>query len=495
MAPSTTGNGSAFDGHGNANGSSGSGWTKRKRQERPLSLNLDLLDPTQRVPPQNLAAERGVLAGVLLNHEIVHEIILLINENDFYRDAHRIIFRSIRRLYDQGKAIDLITLGEDLRKADLMEAVGGDQALVEIANSVPHAANTLYYAQIVREKSILRRLIHAAHEIIEDGFANRKSAEEVVDDAERRIFAIAEETATGETHRIDSFLQEAIDRIEARQERNQTVSGLPTGFTDLDALTSGFHPEQLIVIAARPSMGKTAFALNICQYAVAVAGTPVLFVSLEMGRLELVERLLCAWTRIDSRKFRGLDRISTREHADLVKAAGELESLPLFIDETASRTVLQIHANCRRLRQRDQIGLVVIDYIQLLDSEQEGRESRQEQIAKISRKLKAMARDLRIPVIALSQLNRGVEQREDRRPRMSDLRESGAIEQDADLVLLLHRPEYYDPNDQPGIAEVIVAKNRNGATGTVQLTFLKNIMRFENCAASIVPDAGPGSPF
>jgi replicative DNA helicase len=279
---------------------------------------------------------------------------------------------------------------------------------------------------------------------------------------------------------------QAMDRIAARSEARHPISGVPTGYYDLDDITGGFQPEQLIILAARPSMGKTAIALNICDHAAVTSKVPVLFVSLEMGRVELAERLLCARSKVDGHKLRTGQNLGTREMTLLGKGYDELRSSPMFIDDSSSRTMLQITANARRLKLRQSIGMIVVDYIQLIDSD-ESRDSRQEQIAKISRRLKTLAREMKLPVVALSQLNRAVENREDRRPRMADLRESGAIEQDADMILLLHRPEYYDANDQPGIAEVIVAKNRNGATGTVKLTFLKNFTRFENLATVAEP--------
>jgi replicative DNA helicase len=279
-----------------------------------------------------------------------------------------------------------------------------------------------------------------------------------------------------------------MDRIALRSEEKHPVTGVPSGFYDLDDITSGFQGSQLVILAARPSMGKTALALNICEHAAVEHGMGVLFVSLEMGQLELAERLLCARSRVDGEKLRKGRGLGTREMTMLGRGYDELRAAPIYIDDTPARNMLQITANARRMKMRQNVSLIVVDYIQLIEHESpDGRENRQEQIAKISRRLKTLARELNTPVLALSQLNRGVENREDRRPRMADLRESGAIEQDADLVLLLHRPEYYDPNDQPGISELIVAKNRNGRTDSVKFTFLKNFMRFENLASEDVP--------
>jgi replicative DNA helicase len=447
------------------------------------------------LPPQNLEAERKVLGGILLDNDVLHEVIPILKADDFYRDSHQTIFRAICELYDLGKAVDGLTLAEELIRRGDYDSVGGDETLAEIANSVPHAANAKYHAEIVREKSISRKLIEGATEIIRDGYSNRMTAKELLEVAENKIFQIAEDQIKGDTHDIREVVTQAMEQISLRAEGRHTVHGIATGFYELDDMLGGFQPGQLIILAARPSMGKTAFALNICDHAAVENKTCTLFVSLEMGRVELAERLLWARARVDGSRLRTGHNLGTRELTLLGKAYNEFSQSPIFIDDTPARDVLQITASARRLKMRNNLGMIVLDYIQLVDSE-DSRDSRQEQIAKISRRLKALARSLKIPVIALSQLNRAVENREDRRPRMADLRESGAIEQDADIVLLLHRPEYYDPNDQPGIAEVIVAKNRNGPTGREMLTFLKNITRFENLANIVAPiDDGSAQPF
>lgn len=442
--------------------------------------------PLDRLPPQNLEAELGVLGSVLLDNDMLHEVIPKLKVEDFYRDSHQIIYRAIRDLYDQGKAVDLITLADELERRNEFKAIGGDAMLTQVVDSVPHAANAKYYAQIVWEKSIGRQLIETANEILRDGYSDKFTADELGEKAESRVFHIAEGQTQGDTVELRDVVTEAMDRIALRSESKHAVTGVPTGYYEVDDVVGGFQNGQLIVLAARPSMGKTALALNICEHVGVDVRTPVLFVSLEMGKLELAERLLCARSRVDGHKLRTGQNLGTREMTLLGKGYAELRSAPIFIDHTPARTMLQITANARRLKLRQQIGLIVVDYIQLVDSE-ESRDSRQEQIAKISRRLKTLARDVEVPVIALSQLNRAVENREDRRPRMADLRESGAIEQDADLILLLHRPEYYDPNDQPGVAELNIAKNRNGATRTIKLTFLSNITRFENLSNLVDP--------
>lgn len=449
---------------------------------------------TDHLPPQNLEAERCVLGGVLLDNEVLHDIAQFLTADDFYRDAHQTIYRAISDLYDLGKAVDAVTLADELIRRDQYKLVGGDEILMEIANSVPHAANAKYHAEIVRQKSISRQLIQSATEIIRDGYSNMYTAQQLLETAEQKIFTIAEDQIRGETHEIKNVLEKAMNLISKRAEEKHPVSGVASGFHDLDDFTNGFHNDQLVIVAARPSMGKTAFMLNVCDHAAINLRIPVLVVSLEMGNLEIGERLLCARSRVDGHKLRTGHGLDYRELNKLAKAYHEMEGAPIFIDDTPARNMLQITAMARRLKLRQDLGLIMVDYIQLVDAE-DNRDSRQEQIAKISRRLKTLARELHVPVIALSQLNRAVESREDRRPRMADLRESGAIEQDADMVLLLHRPEYYDPNDQPGIAEVIIAKNRNGATGSVKLTFLKSLTRFENLASIAEPPPDEGTPY
>ena len=447
---------------------------------------------TDRLPPQNIEAEEGVIGSILMDNEVLHEVVRILKPEDFYRDVHQTVYRAISDLYDLSKAIDAITLADELTTRNQYQSIGGDETLARLIHSVPHSANAKYYAQIVREKSVGRQLIEAANDILREGYSNNFTSQDLLQAAERKIFAIAEDQIQSDTVEIRDVVAKAMDRIAARSESRHPVTGVASGIYELDDLTGGFQPEQLIILAARPSMGKTALALNFCDRAAADSKIPALFVSLEMGAMELAERLLCSRSKVDGHKLRTGQGLGTREMTMLGKGYDEIRAAPLFIDDTPSRNMLQITANARRLKMRQNLGLILVDYIQLIDSE-ESRDSRQEQIAKISRRLKTLARELEVPVIALSQLNRAVENREDRRPRMADLRESGAIEQDADLVLLLHRPDYYDPNDRPGISELIVAKNRNGATGSVNMTFLKNFMRFENLAEVAEPYIGEGA--
>jgi replicative DNA helicase len=447
------------------------------------------------MPPHNLEAEQGVLGSILWENEILHDVVGFLRVEDFYRDTHQVIYAAIRDMYELRKGIDAVTLADELRRRGQFEQVGGNDALAEITGSVPHAANGRYYAEIVKEKSVNRQLIEYATDIIRDGYSDQYTAEALLESAEKKIFGIAEDQVRGDLLDLDGVLIKAMDRIEHRSGSPHAVTGIASGFADLDDITWGFDPGQLIIIAGRPSMGKTALALNICDHVAIDLKVPVLFCSLEMGHLEIGERLLCSRSRVEGYKMRTGKALSVDDFKSLGRACSELMRGQIMIDDTPARNMLQITASARRLKLRKSIGLILVDYIQLIDAE-ESRDSRQEQIAKISRRLKTLARDLKVPVIALSQLNRAVESREDRRPRMADLRESGAIEQDADIVLLLHRPEYYDQNEQPGVAELIVAKNRNGRTGSVNLTFLKEIMRFENMARVVEPFAEvPGQPF
>jgi replicative DNA helicase len=436
------------------------------------------------MPPYNLEAEQGLLASILMDNSVMHDVVTIVKPEDFYRESHQHLFSIMRHMYDASEPVDLITLAEHLISKNMMEKIGGDDALMTIAESVAHAANAKYYAQIVNEKAITRNLISAASEVLTEAYSNSVTANKLIEFAETKIFEISNNQASSQTVELRDVITSTMDRVAQRSESRMAVTGVGSGYVDLDEMTGGFQGSQLIILAARPSMGKTAFALNILDNVAINLQKPVLFFSLEMGQNELGERLLAARGRVEGHKLRTGHHLGTKEMAKIGEAYEVLRSAPVFIDDSPSRSVVQIAANARRLHSKnDGLGLVLIDYIQLIEQE-DSRESRQEHIAKVSRRLKTLARELNIPVIALSQLNRGVETREDRRPRMADLRESGAIEQDADIILLLHRPEYYDPNDSPGVAEVIIAKNRSGATGTAKLTFLRNIMRFESLSST-----------
>lgn len=443
-----------------------------------------------RLPPQNLEAERGVIGSILLDNTVLHELVAFLGADDFYRDSHRIIYGRIREMYDGETAIDLITLAEALTLADEFDRIGGDDALADILNTVPHAANALHYAQIVRQKSISRQVIAAANEMLREGYSGNFTAEQLLESAESRIFAIAEQRTGGAL--VDGVSAMGMGMAQIQQFQDGQGTGIPTGFYDLDVFIGGLRNQSLTIIGARPSMGKTGIALKILEHVVLHEQQPVLLISLEMEARDIAVRLATSYARVNNERVTRRDGLMVDEFGRIATAHHVFEQAVWAVDPGPIRTVTQIAAVARRQKHGEGLALLIVDYIQLVAPDDD-RELRQEQIAKISRKLKILAKELDLPVIALSQLNRAAENREDKRPRMADLRESGAIEQDADLVLLLHRPEYYDLNDQPGIAELIVAKNRNGATGLVKLSFIKECARFENHLA--IANTGTDRPF
>jgi replicative DNA helicase len=446
-------------------------------------------DAADRLPPQSRDAERSVLGSMLRDNGVIGDIIQIINdEGFFYLDAHQKIFLAIRSIYDRGHPVDLVMLAEYLKEQKQIEDIGGYAYLAELWDAAPTAANAEYYARIVRDKSVVRSLIHSSTEILRDAYDQAMPADDLLEGAERKILDIAQRGMTGQTYRLEDVLIEAYDRIDSRQQHGQmSISGLPTGFHDLDNITAGLQNSELVVIAARPSVGKTAFALNLVRHIAVEEEHPAFFVSLEQSRVELAERLLCSQGRVDSHKLRK-GHLGSEDMDKLMTAAGVLKKAKLFIDDMPGQGLLRIGANARRLKLRHKIRLVVIDYLQLIEPDNR-RDSRQEQVAQMSRRLKFLARELQIPVVALAQVNRGSEDRQDHRPRLSDLRESGAIEQDADTVMLLHRPELYEPGQHEGILEVIIGKQRNGPTGEVTLAFLKQFMRFEDFAGGMPFDA------
>ncbi|MBI2805591.1 MAG: replicative DNA helicase [Planctomycetes bacterium] len=437
---------------------------------------------TDRLPPHNRDAERSLLGSMLRDNLIIPEAVNLVKAEHFYVFGHQKIYEAITKLNDDdGKPADIVTVAEWLSQAKLMDDVGGHGYLIELFDAAPSAAHYRQYAEIIREKAIVRNLIHACTDLQAEAYDQALKPTELLDSAERRILEIAEMGITGDTVTLHDAIQEAWHRLDQRKKKGENeFSGIPTGFLDLDNLTAGFQNNELIVLAARPSVGKTAFALNIARHVVVEEGLPVLFVSLEQARVELAERLLCCQARVDSHRLRrghlGADDIDK-----IHDAGGILSESKLFIDDTPGQSMLRIAANARRLKKRHDLRLVIIDYLQLIDPD-DRRESRQEQVAGISRRLKFLARELKVPVVALAQVNRSSEDRQDHRPRLSDLRESGAIEQDADTVMMLHRPDYHEPGQQEGLVEVIVAKQRNGPTGDVSLMYVKQYMRFENFA-------------
>jgi replicative DNA helicase len=443
------------------------------------SGSLAMADDRLRLPPQNLDAERGVLGSILLMNEAIDEIGESLKADHFYSDAHQKMYAAIQSLYENGvRGIDAITLAEELVRRGDFDTVGGAAYLAEVLESVPHAAHVRYYANIVRAKWMQRSLIYACTEILSDCYEASEDVEDLLRNAERRIFSILEEQGQTTSLAISDILMEAFNRIDERLQKEGDVTGITSGFSDLDHQTTGFQPTELIILAARPSMGKTALVCNIADAVARKSGKGVLLFSLEQSNLELAERFLAITARINGHDLRS-GNLTDAQHDLLVRASDDLARLPLFIDDKPGRTMTQVAALARRLHRKSPLGVIIIDYLQLIEPDDKAS-SREQQIAQISRRLKFLAKELRVPVIALAQLNRGVELREDKRPRLADLRESGAIEQDADMVMFLHRPDAYDPEDRPGEAEIIVAKHRSGPTGIIRLTWRKEFMRFEN---------------
>lgn len=439
-----------------------------------------------RIPPHNLDAERAVLGAILLEgRETLPRVIELLRASDFYTEAHRTIFETMLRLFDRGEPVDLITLSEELRRAGALEAVGGPAALALLVEHASIAAHLTSYASIVRDMAVLRELIQTSTQIITQAFDAKEDVQTLVDDAERRIFSLAERRLEGSALPVGKILRNTFEYIERLYERKEHVTGVATGFEKLDLETSGLQPSDFIIIAGRPSMGKTAFALNIAQHAGVVLRYKVLVLSLEMSAAQLVQRMLCSEAKVDSQAVR-TGHLTAADWHRLTAAAGRLSEAGIFIDDSPGVTVLEARAKARRMKAEHGLDLLVIDYLQLMRG-RASLESRQQEISEISRSLKALAKELNVPVIALSQLSRAVESRATRdfRPQLSDLRESGALEQDADLILFLYRPSVYKedlPPDEANIAEVIIGKQRNGPVGTVKVVFLPQYARFENVA-------------
>lgn len=431
----------------------------------------------ERLPPQNLDAERQLLGAWMLDSSTVDECIECVRPDDFYRDCHRVIAAAILDIRGDGRKPDAVEVAEELQRRGEFRAAGGDDYLIEIGMATAHAANARQHAQIVRQRSIARETIQACTEVIREGYSGMHTSAGLLDMAERRIFAIAEREATGSNVEADALMDRMAAVIGRRAEGE--LQGMATGFAELDGLLCGLKRQELVILGARPSQGKTALATAVMVQACLSHGASVLFASLEMNAESIGDRLLSSWSGVCSEKLRRAWHLTAKDTADIGLAAAGLSAARLTIDDRPSQTVGHVAANARRIKARRGLDLVVVDYLGLMDGQRQKGENRQEEVARLSRRIKAMARELDVPVLCLHQLNRQSETREDRRPRLADLRESGQIEQDADAVLLLHRPEYYDPNDQPGIAEVIVAKNRNGPTGTVRLMFRKACTRFE----------------
>jgi replicative DNA helicase len=441
-------------------------------------------DNFARVAPHNLAAEESVIGALLLSRDATGAVAELgLNSGDFYKPAHQHIYEAIRVLLATGQPIDPVTVAEELRRVGILEDVGGATLLLELTAATPAISNAVRYARIVQDTALLRRLISVAGEIAELGYDGPEDVATVLDEAESKIFEIAEHRVTDSTKPITELMGLVIDDIERLQEQGHSITGVPTGYTDLDDLLSGMQPSTLNVIGARPSMGKTAFALGMAVNAAVVTQKPVLFFSLEMGHRELTQRILCSEARVDSSKLRK-GQLTASDWSKIGKAVGRLEA-PLFIDDNPNVTVMEIRAKARRLLARHGgIGMILIDYLQLM-SGRGSAENRQVEVSEMSRGLKILARELEVPVVALSQLSRQLEQRADKRPMLSDLRESGSIEQDADVVMFLYRDEVYNAESPDrGMAEIIVSKHRSGPIGTKRLVFLGNYTRFDNAARS-----------
>ncbi len=450
-------------------------------------------DPfSERAAPWTPEAEISVLGGMLIDADAVAKAMELVDDSMFYREGNRRLFRAMRRLFERGAAIDPVTLTEELRNSGELESAGGPAYLAELIEAVPTAANIEYHARIIRDKALLRRLIEASTETIRDAYDTRgESVEDTIDRAEQRVFQISQAGQRKGFIWIKEILWPAFEHIEQLQQAEGSVTGVPSGFPDLDNLTAGFQRSDLIVVAGRPSMGKTSLVLNFMQHAAIEYGTPVAFFSLEMSKEAIVQRLLCSEGQVNSSNLRR-GRLSEQEYMQLATAAGHLNTAPIWIDDTPAITALELRAKARRLRAEVDLGLIVVDYLQLMRGPR--AESRVQEISAISGALKAVAKELAVPVIALSQLSRAPEQRTEHRPQLSDLRESGAIEQDADVVLFLYREEVYkrdqtdlEEESLEGKAELIVGKQRNGPTGTIDLFFRKEYTRFE----SVSRRAGP----
>ncbi|MDQ0220959.1 replicative DNA helicase [Peribacillus cavernae] len=433
-----------------------------------------------RIPPQNIEAEQAVLGAIFLEPSSLTLTSEILIPEDFYRSTHQKIFNVMINLNDLGKAVDLITVTEDLAASRNLEEVGGVSYLSELAGSVPTAANIEYYARIVEEKSLLRRLIRTATNIAQEGYSREDEVESLLGEAERNIMEVAQRKNTGAFQNIKDVLVKTYDNIEVLTNRKGEVTGIPTGFAELDRMTAGFQRNDLIIVAARPSVGKTAFALNIAQNVATKTEENVAIFSLEMGAEQLVMRMLCAEGNINAQNLR-TGSLTDEDWRKLTMAMGSLSNAGIYIDDTPGVRIGDIRSKCRRLKQEQGLGMILIDYLQLIQGNGRSGENRQQEVSEISRSLKALARELQVPVIALSQLSRGVEQRQDKRPMMSDIRESGSIEQDADIVAFLYRDDYYDKeSENKNIIEIIIAKQRNGPVGTVSLAFVKEYNKFVN---------------
>jgi len=443
---------------------------------------MDELDvSSHKLPPQHIEAEQSILGGILIENDAINKVLEILAPEDFYRESHRKIYHALINLTTRDEPADLITLTNELRKIDQLDSVGGASYLTSLIDSVPTAANIEYYAKIVKEKSILRQLIQTSTEIITQSYEDRADVESFLDEAERSIFQISENRVKPSYYPIRDIVKQSFKTIERLYEKKELVTGVPSGFKELDRMTAGFQSADLIIVAGRPSMGKTAFCLNVAQYAAIEKRIPVAVFSLEMSKEQLVIRMLCSEARVEGTRLR-TGFLNESDWPRLTLAAGNLSDAAIFIDDTAALSVLELRAKARRLKADQGLGMVIIDYLQLMRGRTRA-ESRQQEISEISRSLKAVAKELNIPVIAVSQLSRRTEERTGMRPQLSDLRESGAIEQDADVILFLYRDEVYnraEDNPNRGKAELIIGKQRNGPTGKIDLAFLDKFTTFKD---------------
>ncbi|HEX2180179.1 MAG TPA: replicative DNA helicase [Actinomycetota bacterium] len=438
------------------------------------------------VPPYNLEAEESVLGACLLSREAMANVLEVVRADDFYKPAHTEMFNAMLELYGRGEPIDAVTLAEELRRRGTLEPLGGKSYIFTLVQTVPTASSAVHYARIVEENALLRRLIDAAHNISEMAYGMPEDVESAIDFSEDLIYKVSQRRDNQDFQPLRELLTENMEVVEKLYERGSSITGLPTGFTELDNITAGFQPSNLIVIAARPAMGKSALAVSMAQHVAVEQNTPVVIFSLEMSKMELTQRLMCAEARVDSNRLRR-GSLQDSDWPKLSHALGRLAEAPIFIDDTASVSIMEMRAKCRRLKAKHGLGLVIVDYLQLMQPTSRSRgDNRVQEIGDISRSLKILARELELPVIAVSQLSRNVEHRTDKRPMLADLRDSGSIEQDADIMLFIYRDEVYNPDSpQKGIAEIIVAKHRSGPIGKIDLAFLQHYTKFANLARSL----------
>jgi replicative DNA helicase len=436
----------------------------------------------ERTPPHDIAAEQCVLGGMLLSKDAISDVLEVIRPHDYYRPAHQLVHEVILDLYGRGEPADAVTIAAELTKRGDLTRVGGAPYLHTLIASVPTAANAGYYARIVRERAILRRLVEVGTRIVQLGYSGDGDADELLDRAEAEIYGVSDRRVSEDYHPLSEIMPGALDEIEAIGSRGGALTGVPTGFSDLDALTNGLHPGQMVVIAARPALGKSTLALDLARAATVKHGLPCVIFSLEMGRNEITMRLLSAEARVPLHSMR-TGQMSDEDWTRLARRMSEVVEAPLYIDDSPNMSMMEIRAKCRRLKQRHDLKLVIIDYLQLMSSPKRV-ENRQQEVSEMSRSLKLLAKELDVPVIAVAQLNRGPEQRTDKKPMLSDLRESGSIEQDADMVILLHREDAYErESPRAGEADFIVAKHRNGPTATVTVAFQGHYSRFVDMAS------------